>query len=587
MPPGTRVIRDGEVIATLEHAGERVPVARGGDGGIGNRAFRSSTHRAPRETVPGGPGEEAWLTLELRLPVDVALVGLPNSGKSALLRALTGAAATVAALPAHDHRAGARAAGGRGGAPATWSPTCPGSPPTARRGAAPTWSSSSARAWSLHCVDAARGRAGRRPPGPGPRRAGARSCPPGARELVVATRIDLARPPPGVTSPCPPRAARASTSSAAGCSSWSAADGDHGGQDRHLRPWWTPTGRLRDDVIEARVRELVRVRHRGHRPVLVSAEPWPAGSGCWASRAPDRPARPSGGVGGGPGGADRALPRRRSTSTAWSPAQVLLTPPTSSAEPRTSTPATRCATARTGRGPVVNENDTTATDEHHVRRQRRSGGAGGDLLRALVAGAAHRSGRPLRAWAGGAGACRRRPGRGRPRELVLADMRGVGIGRGGVASKIASARAWPRRPGSPASSPRAPRTGSSPAVATGSHVGTRFRPTARRRVGLQALAALREADDGPGAGRRRCRAGAVARGNLASAGGRRRVRGRFAAGDAVEVISADGAGWWARASPPSRPTSCARWRGSSPPRCAAVLPDAAEEVVHRDQFVLL
>jgi GTP-binding protein len=77
----------------------RVPVARGGDGGIGNRAFRSSTHRAPRTTVPGGAGEEAWLTLELRLPVDVAIVGLPNSGKSALLAALTGASPLVAAYP--------------------------------------------------------------------------------------------------------------------------------------------------------------------------------------------------------------------------------------------------------------------------------------------------------------------------------------------------------------------------------------------------------------------------------------------------------------------------------------------------------
>jgi GTPase len=99
VPPGTRVIRDGEPIATLEAHGDRVQVARGGEGGVGNRAFRSSTHRAPRETVPGTPGEAAWLTLELRLPIDVAIVGLPNSGKSALLRALTGAAATVASYP--------------------------------------------------------------------------------------------------------------------------------------------------------------------------------------------------------------------------------------------------------------------------------------------------------------------------------------------------------------------------------------------------------------------------------------------------------------------------------------------------------
>lgn len=99
VPPGTRVLRDGHRIAELAAPGDRVPVARGGEAGIGNKAFRSSTNRAPRRTVPGGPGEEAWLTLELRLPVDVAIVGLPNSGKSAVLAALTGAAATVAAYP--------------------------------------------------------------------------------------------------------------------------------------------------------------------------------------------------------------------------------------------------------------------------------------------------------------------------------------------------------------------------------------------------------------------------------------------------------------------------------------------------------
>ena len=86
-----------------------MPVARGGDGGIGNKAFKSSTNRAPRTTVPGAPGEEAWLTLELRLPVDVALVGLPNSGKSALLVALTGACGRGRALPALHARAGLRA----------------------------------------------------------------------------------------------------------------------------------------------------------------------------------------------------------------------------------------------------------------------------------------------------------------------------------------------------------------------------------------------------------------------------------------------------------------------------------------------
>jgi GTP-binding protein len=99
VPPGTRVIRDSHVIAQLARPGDRVAVVRGGDGGVGNKAFASSTRRAPRTTTPGTEGEATWLTLELRLPVDAAIVGLPNSGKSALLVALTGAAATVAPYP--------------------------------------------------------------------------------------------------------------------------------------------------------------------------------------------------------------------------------------------------------------------------------------------------------------------------------------------------------------------------------------------------------------------------------------------------------------------------------------------------------
>ncbi len=96
VPVGTRVIRDDETIAVLDAPGERAEVARGGEGGAGNHAFRSSTHRAPRESVPGTPGDGTWLVLELRMSVDVAIVGLPNSGKSSLLHALTGAAVLIA-----------------------------------------------------------------------------------------------------------------------------------------------------------------------------------------------------------------------------------------------------------------------------------------------------------------------------------------------------------------------------------------------------------------------------------------------------------------------------------------------------------
>jgi GTP-binding protein len=99
VPPDTRVIRDGDLIARLTEPGQTIQVAQGGTGGIGNRAFRSSTNRAPRTTTPGEAGEATWLRLEFRLPADVAIVGLPNSGKSALLGALTGAPAAVAAYP--------------------------------------------------------------------------------------------------------------------------------------------------------------------------------------------------------------------------------------------------------------------------------------------------------------------------------------------------------------------------------------------------------------------------------------------------------------------------------------------------------
>jgi len=99
VPVGTRILRDDDVIATLDAPGDRAQVAVGGEGGIGNFAFRSSTHQAPRESVPGTSGDETWLVMELRLPLAAAIVGLPNSGKSALLNALTGASAPVAPYP--------------------------------------------------------------------------------------------------------------------------------------------------------------------------------------------------------------------------------------------------------------------------------------------------------------------------------------------------------------------------------------------------------------------------------------------------------------------------------------------------------
>ena len=101
LPVGTEVLDEDRetVLADMVTPGQRVLFMRGGDGGMGNEAFKSSTNRAPYQNTPGFPAEERTVWLRLKLIADIGIIGLPNAGKSTFLASVTAAKPRIADYP--------------------------------------------------------------------------------------------------------------------------------------------------------------------------------------------------------------------------------------------------------------------------------------------------------------------------------------------------------------------------------------------------------------------------------------------------------------------------------------------------------
>lgn len=348
-----------------------------------------------------------------------------------------------------------------------------------------------------------------------------------------------------------------------------------------------PGGTLRDDVLEARVRDLARIRRQGQRPVLVSSGAVACGVGLLGfARRPAALAdlQAASAVGQG------VLYRRYLElfqAHGIVPAQVLLTSRDLAArESYLNARTTLTRLLDLGAVPIINENDTTATDELTV--------GDNDVLAAQVAILLSASRLLLlteRDGLYGTGPGGRPeligdvPAGTHPEDLVLADMGGSALGRGGIASKVVAA-AMATGGGVTCVIASGSAEGVIPRVASGGHVGTRFRPTERPEQAFKLW--LRHAL--PSAGTVLVDAGAARalreRGTSLLAVGVVGADGAFRPGDAVEVVERDrrtavGKGIVRIAADELRSVA-----GLKSDAVRDRFPDAPAQVIHRDEFVL-
>jgi len=345
-------------------------------------------------------------------------------------------------------------------------------------------------------------------------------------------------------------------------------------------------GELRHEVLEARVRDLVRVRRQGHHPILVTSGAIACGLGRLGIRErptalPDLQAASAVGQG--------VLFQRYAEAFAPHgvvPAQVLLTSGDLAA--RSSYLNARTTLQRLtelGAVPIVNENDTTATDELTF--------GDNDVLAAQVAlliGATwlllltDRDGLYV-AGADGPELLGDVPAGTSPDTVPLAAMGGSGSGRGGIASKVASA-SMATGGGVICVIASGSADGVIPAVASGHRVGTRFgaapRPEAAFKLWLRhAKPTLGRIVVDPGAAR-----ALRERGTSLLAVGVVRGEGSFQAGDAVEVVSSDDVAVVGKGISAMSADEVRLVAGLKSDDVRSRVPDAAPQVIHRDEFVL-